>query len=198
MRNLKVEPAAATKVLCARRVNGLRYDAVRCFTSDAWDRVARRRCMALTRSFSVDTHIFMIDDRGLIECGDCLCLASRRAARGLTRAFDRQLRPYGIRATQFSILVMLLMRGPLRIGELADYLGLERTTLTRNLAVIEEKSWVVIRPGDDARARVVAATKKGQAAVTAARAAWRKAQQAASAAIGNAGVDALHALARSV
>lgn len=93
---------------------------------------------------------------------------------------------------------MLLMRGPLRIGELAQYLGLERTTLTRNLAVIEEKGWVLVRPGDDARARVVVATKKGQAAVTAARGAWRKAQQAASAAIGNAGVDALRALARSI
>jgi DNA-binding MarR family transcriptional regulator len=154
--------------------------------------------MVLTRGLSVVTHIVMINDHGLMECGDCLCLASRRAARGLTRAFDRQLRPHGIRATQFSILVMLLMRGPLRIGELAEYLGLERTTLTRNLAVIEEKGWVAIRPGDDARARIVAVTKKGQAAVTAARAAWRKAQQAASAAIGNAGVDALRALARSI
>jgi DNA-binding MarR family transcriptional regulator len=154
--------------------------------------------MVLTRGLGVVTHIVMINDQGLMECGDCLCLASRRAARGLTRAFDRQLRPHGIRATQFSILVMLLMRGPLRIGELAEYLGLERTTLTRNLAVIEEKGWVAIRPGDDARARVVAVTKKGQAAVTAARAAWRKAQQAASAAIGNAGVDALRALARSI
>ena len=152
----------------------------------------------LTKGLSVSTRTVMIDDQGLMECGDCLCLASRRAARGLTRAFDRQLRPHGIRATQFSILIMLLMRGPLRIGELAEYLGLERTTLTRNLAVIEEKGWVAIRPGDDARARVVAATKKGYAAVTAARAAWRKAQQAASAAIGNAGVSALHALAGSV
>jgi DNA-binding MarR family transcriptional regulator len=140
----------------------------------------------------------MTNDQSFMECGACLCLASRRAARGLTRAFDQQLRPFGIRATQFSILIMLLMRGPLRIGELAEYLGLERTTLTRNLALIEDKGWVVIRSGDDARARVVAATKKGHAAVTAARAAWRRAQQAASAAIGDAGVSALHALARHV
>jgi DNA-binding MarR family transcriptional regulator len=139
----------------------------------------------------------MIGDPSLIECGDCLCLASRRAARALTRAFDRQLRPHGIRATQFSILTVLLLRGPLSIGELAEFLGIERTTLTRNLALIEGEGWVDIRPGDDARSRVVTATRKGRTVVTAARAAWRQAQQAASAAIGRGGVDALHALARS-
>jgi DNA-binding MarR family transcriptional regulator len=99
----------------------------------------------------------------LIECGDCLCLASRRAARALTRAFDRQLRPLGIRATQFSILTMLLLRGRLTIGELAEFLGLDRTTLTRNLALVDE-GWVDIRPGNDARSRVVAAIQKGRAA----------------------------------
>jgi DNA-binding MarR family transcriptional regulator len=140
----------------------------------------------------------MSNDRDLIECGRCLCLASRRAARALTRAFDRQLRPHGIRATQFSILTMLLLRGPLTIGELAESLGVERTTLTRNLALIEDAGWVDIRPGKDARTRVVAATKKARAAVTAALPAWREPQQAAAATIGHGAVDALHALARSI
>jgi DNA-binding MarR family transcriptional regulator len=93
---------------------------------------------------------------------------------------------------------MLLLRRPLTIGELAEFLGIDRTTLTRNLALVESKGWVDIRPGNDARSRVVAATQKGRAAVMAAMPAWRKAQQGASAAIGRGGVDALHALARSV
>jgi len=140
----------------------------------------------------------MTDDADLIACNHCLCLASRRAARTLTRAFDRALRPHGIRATQFSILTVLLLRGKLTIGELAEHLGVERTTLTRNLALIEEAGWVDIRPGEDARSRLVAATRKGRAAVTAALPAWRKAQQAAAAALGHGAVDALHALARDV
>src|SRR5215467_11015973 len=44
---------------------------------------------------------------GLIECADCLCLASRRAARQITRVYDRELRPYGLRVTQFTVLVIL-------------------------------------------------------------------------------------------
>jgi DNA-binding MarR family transcriptional regulator len=157
-----------------------------------------REKRGLTRKKSVPTHSFVTGHPSLIECGDCLCLASRRAARALARAFDRQLRPLGIRATQFSILTMLLLRRPLTIGELAEFLGIDRTTLTRNLALVESKGWVDIRPGNDARSRVVAATQKGRAAVMAAMPAWRKAQQGASAAIGRGGVDALHALARSV
>jgi DNA-binding MarR family transcriptional regulator len=138
----------------------------------------------------------MLDDRDLSECGDCLCLASRRAARSITRAFDRKLRASGLRATQFTILVMLAQAGPLSIGHLADALGAERTTLTRNLALIEAKRWVQIRPGDDARLRVVSITSKGRAAVEAALPAWRAAQAAAAAAIGQTGVSALHAMSR--
>lgn len=93
---------------------------------------------------------------------------------------------------------MLLVRGPLAIGELAELLGVERTTLTRNLALIEREGWIDIRAGKDARSRVVAATRKGHAVVTTALAAWRRAQHAASATIGRGGVDALRALARNV
>jgi DNA-binding MarR family transcriptional regulator len=138
----------------------------------------------------------MTSDAPLGECADCLCLASRRAARALTRAFDRQLRPHNIRTTQFSILTALLLGGPQTISALADFLGVERTTLTRNLALIEAEGWVDIRAGDDARSRVVAVTRKGRAVAMAAKDAWRKAQQAAATSIGKGGVDALHALAR--
>jgi DNA-binding MarR family transcriptional regulator len=139
------------------------------------------------------------NDRGLMECSTCLCLASRKAARALTRAFDRELRPHGIRSTQFTILTTLMLRGPTAISELADFLGIERTTLTRNLALLEGEGWVdIVQPGGDARLRIVTATKKGRAAVASGMAAWRKAQHAATAAIGKSGVEALQALARSV
>jgi DNA-binding MarR family transcriptional regulator len=137
----------------------------------------------------------MADD--LMECSECLCLASRQAARALTRAFDRMLRPYGIRVTQFSALVMLSLRDALTIGELARSLGVERTTLTRNLELIERKGWVKVTTGEDARARVIAITPKGRAAVTGAVGAWRQAQQAAVAAIGVPGAKAIRALSRA-
>jgi DNA-binding MarR family transcriptional regulator len=134
----------------------------------------------------------------LAECADCLCLASRRAARRITRSFDQELRPYGLRVTQFTVLVMLSLRGAMAIGELAEALGAERTTLTRNLALIENASWVKIQPGEkDARSRIVTVTEQGRAVVAGAFPAWRKAQEITAAAVGPGGASALRALARA-
>jgi len=144
---------------------------------------------------SVDTHNGMASD--LVECADCLCQASRRAARMMTRAFDRKLRPFGIRATQFSALVNLRLRGALTIGELAESLGVERTTLTRNLELIQAKGWVKVQTGDkDARARVVSITPKGRVTLNGAVGAWREAQSAALAAVGASGASAIRNLSR--
>jgi DNA-binding MarR family transcriptional regulator len=134
----------------------------------------------------------------LAECADCLCLASRRAARSITRTFDRELRPYRLRVTQFTVLVMLTLRGAMTIGELAEALGVERTTLTRNLALIQAASRVKIQPGEkDARSRVVTATAEGRTVVARAFGAWRKAQDITAVAIGSDGASALRALARA-
>jgi DNA-binding MarR family transcriptional regulator len=127
----------------------------------------------------------------LSECAECLCLASRRAARALTRAYDRRLRSEGIRATQLSVLVVLALRGPTRIGVLADSLGLERTTLTRNLALLEKRKWVKVRMGEDARARIAELTAVGRRKAEAVVPAWREAQAAATGALGEEGAAAL-------
>lgn len=140
----------------------------------------------------------MTEHTDLRACADCVCLASRRAARSITRAFDREMRPHGIRTTQFTILTMLELCGPTPIGALAERLGMERTTLTRNLALLEAERWVESRAGkDDSRSRIVATAPKGRAIIAAALPAWRKAQAAATAAIGAAGVGALHTLSHS-
>jgi DNA-binding MarR family transcriptional regulator len=139
----------------------------------------------------------MPSEPDLSECADCLCLAARRAARGITRGFDKQLRPHGIRTTQFSVLAMLELKGPQTIGELADALGADRTTLTRNLALIEDQSLIRIRAGDDARSRIVAIMPAGRRVLTSAFPAWRKAQSALSAAIGDQLANSLRRLARS-
>ncbi len=130
------------------------------------------------------------------ECAECLCLASRRAARAITRSFDRRLRPHGVRATQLTILIALILYGPGSIGALAEGLGIERTTLTRNLALLEAARWIRIRPGEDARSRLVEITKRGRAKAEAALPAWRSAQAATVAAISLAAAEALRALAQ--
>ncbi len=137
-------------------------------------------------------------DPKLAPCMDCLCLASRRAARAITRRFERELRPHGLRATQFSLLVTLTLAGPCQVGELAERLGVERTTLTRNLAPLRANGLVQIRAADtDARARVLAITDQGRTAIGRALPAWERAQTATSAAIGEPAAAALRRLAEA-
>ena len=64
----------------------------------------------------------------------CVCLGVQRAARALARRYDEALRPAGLTSGQFAILTALLGDDGVALTVLADRLGLERTTLTRNLA----------------------------------------------------------------
>lgn len=137
-------------------------------------------------------------DRELADCRDCLCLASRRAARAITQVYDRHMRAHGLRATQFTILTTLLLMGGASIGVLAKFLGMDRTTLTRNLALLEDKGWVRTRTDDaDARSHIVATTRAGEKLVREALPDWRKAQENVTETIGPAGVAGLNRLAKT-
>jgi DNA-binding MarR family transcriptional regulator len=134
----------------------------------------------------------------LHETTQCLCLASRRAARAITRAFDKELRPHGLRSTQFSLLAILELKGPQTIGTLARMLSADRTTLTRNLALVEERGLIRIRPGDDARSRVVAIVPKGREALMRALPGWRRTQSMLSESFGLETADNLRRLSREL
>lgn len=132
----------------------------------------------------------------IFETTRCLCLAARRAARTITREFDQALRPHGLRSTQFTLLAALQLAGPQSIGDLAELLSTERTTLTRNLAVAGRHGWVTTRAShDDARSRVATITAMGLRTLTAALPAWRATQQRLTAQIGARTADSLRQLA---
>jgi DNA-binding MarR family transcriptional regulator len=115
------------------------------------------------------------------ECRACHCYALRRAARLVTQHYDRLMRPSGLRATQFTLLVALAEAGPMPLTRLADRLGLERTSLTRNLKPLAAKEWVALAVEADRRVRIAAITAAGKAKVQAALPLWRKAQAGAAA-----------------
>lgn len=135
----------------------------------------------LTPSIRVDTLIAMSDPVDLSVCRDCHCLAARRNAREITRLFEEELRPHGLRATQFSVLAALALRGPTPVGELAEALGVERTTLTRSAAVLERNGWVGRARAEDARERPLRLSRAGRRKVEEAFPAWKKAQEAVEA-----------------
>src|SRR5713101_1243523 len=108
-------------------------------------------------------------------CRICACSALRHASRAVTQHYERHFRGSGLRATQFTILATLAQTGPLSISELSDRLGLDRTTLSRNLRLIEDKGWIAALGHDDQRVRKVALTPKGMRKAAATLAFWKRA-----------------------
>ena len=106
----------------------------------------------------------------------CRCLAARRYARAVTRLFEHKLRPHGLRATQFSVLAALALKGPTPMTRLAAALGLERTTLTRIAAVLERNGWISVERARNARTRPIRLTGGGRHKAESAFPAWQEAQ----------------------
>lgn len=109
--------------------------------------------------------------------GHCTCAVLRRTARRVTQAYDRALRPAGIKLTQYSVLANVRRDGGLSITELAERLAMDRTTLTRNLRPMERVGWIEVGPGPDRRRRAVRITAAGREVFEAAFPLWQAAER---------------------
>jgi DNA-binding MarR family transcriptional regulator len=105
----------------------------------------------------------------------CLCLATQRAARRLARRFDRLFAPLGLTNGQFSLLVALSGRWTPRMGELAEFLGMDSTTMTAAMKPLEKRGLVVLEVDDaDARVRRPRLTQVAREVVAQAVPLWRE------------------------
>jgi DNA-binding MarR family transcriptional regulator len=98
------------------------------------------------------------------------------AARAVTRAYDAALRPVGLRATQFAVLVAVATEGALSITALAESMGMDRSTLTRNLRPLAKDGLLAVGHEGWHRSRTVAITERGRARVREALPLWARAQ----------------------
>ena len=124
----------------------------------------------------------------------CTNLKLRQLSRAVTRHYDAYVAPTGLKNSQYSLLSHVVLLGPLRPSDLAARMKIDASTLTRNLQPLVAAGWVEQGPGDDARSRSVVATEAGRAKRTEAQRAWKQAQLALNARLGNERVLALHAL----
>jgi DNA-binding MarR family transcriptional regulator len=104
----------------------------------------------------------------------CLCFQTQRAARILARRFDKAFLPFGITNQQFSMMMMLNNAGNPRLGQVADFLAMDRTTLTAALKALERRGFVTIRADDeDRRSKRISLTAMGVKTLKAALPVWR-------------------------
>lgn len=112
----------------------------------------------------------------LAGTGSCASFNFRRTTRAVTRFYDQAFEPFGIRSTQFTILVGLAKTQPTSMGALADLLGIDRTTLTRSLRLLKKDGLLSISERSTKRQRFLTLTAKGTQMLARTLPAWRKAQ----------------------
>jgi len=123
------------------------------------------------------------------------CLGRRiaRLHRLVSRRFEAELRQSGLTLPQLEVLSELaLSDAPARPSEIAGWLGLERSTISRNLDLLTHRGYVrVAATSSTGRTTRVAVTDSGYRALAEAEPAWQRAQAWISEAVDPDAVEAL-------
>ena len=124
----------------------------------------------------------------------CICIAVRKAGRRLTARYDAALAPAGINLAQFSLLRTIDRHGPLSLTHLSELTELDRSTLGRNVRVLERMALCAFSAGDDRREAAVELTAEGRRVLATATPLWAATQDDIRTRIGADGAAQLDAL----
>jgi DNA-binding MarR family transcriptional regulator len=128
----------------------------------------------------------------------CYCAVLRVASRKTTALYDEALAPAGIGVAQFSLMRRIKGVGTVSLTDLARLTELDRSTVGRNVKVLERIGLVAEIAAEDQRETTVALTEAGRETLRRARPLWIEAQRRVEAALGEAGAETLRALAQSL
>ncbi|MEX3937828.1 MarR family winged helix-turn-helix transcriptional regulator [Paraburkholderia phymatum] len=130
---------------------------------------------------------------------NCLLTRARQISRVLTSIYDDAMRPFGIVAPQFSLLVLIAEFGPISRSDLSRRNHHERSTLTRNLQPLIAQGWVAEGvPASGGRRRPLSLTHEGKTLLNSAASAWSAAQRHATHLLGEGGAHELANIAREL
>jgi DNA-binding MarR family transcriptional regulator len=107
---------------------------------------------------------------------NCVCFNLRWVTRAVTQFYDAEMRRHGIRPTQCPILGILNSKDSWNMAELSDWLGMDRTTLVRNLQPLQRDGLVQVSGGGRGNRVELAITAKGRKQFEKFMPAWRAAQ----------------------
>ena len=126
-----------------------------------------------------------------INKSKCYCITLCRAANAITAYYDEGLQSTGMTTKQFSLLLHLSRLEEASTGELADYVNLERSTVTRNLKILVEQGWVYDKAEPGKRNHRYAVTEAGQRKIEEADVIWEQLQENLNEMLGEDNMQAL-------
>jgi DNA-binding MarR family transcriptional regulator len=125
----------------------------------------------------------------------CYCLALRIATRRATALYDESLAPAGLNLAQFGLMRKIERAGVVSLTELGHMAELDRSTVGRNVKVLERHMLVSLTPAKDQREAAVRLTSAGSRALRRATPLWEDAQRRVEAILGAGGAEQLRTLA---
>ena len=117
----------------------------------------------------------------------CYCTNLRHSANRATELYDRALAPSGLSVPQYYLLINLSRMGKANAARWAEQVGLERTTLVRNVRLLEQRGLVTQTEG---RGRTFTLTEMGRKTLAQAVICWEKAQREMAELLGEADAQA--------
>ena len=129
---------------------------------------------------------------------ECIGVRVRILNRYVTRIYEDKLRPYGAKISQMNILVALSAKGELQPSELCRMLTIEKSTMSRNLKIMEEKGWIETSRAATGNAHVVRVAQGGRELLAATYHLWQEGQAKLEETLGEDVVKALHKAVKRV
>ncbi len=122
----------------------------------------------------------------------CVAVRLRMLSRFISRLYDEQLRPMGLRVSQLNILVVSGKLGTARAQQVCELLSMDESTLSRNVERMRAQGWLDVVPNTfDGRTQPFHLTRAGRDLLSRAVPACEKAQARAERLLGAEGVESL-------
>lgn len=118
----------------------------------------------------------------------CYCTNLRRSASVLSDIYDDSLKPAGVTVAQYYLLINLSRLGSANITHWAQQVGLDRSTMVRNIKLLRTRNYVETTEG---QGKVFTLTPEGSHVLELAVPLWDHAQEKIRNTLGNEDAQAL-------
>lgn len=128
----------------------------------------------------------------------CLNGKLRKLARMTTQIYERNFKDFDLRSSQVSIMLMIGKMGSTNQKEVADFLFIDYSTMSRDLNKLKERELIKISKGADARHSLLELTGKGRELMKRMVPVWKLTNDELTAVVGSNGVGNINIISEAL
>lgn len=135
---------------------------------------------------------FAYNKRDLARIGfSCIQFNLKKTTRKISAYYDEILKPSGLKATQFSVLIVVAMGEASSISGISRLVDVDRTTLQRSIDILARDGILNVQSESKGNVRNISITPSGNRKLELAIDLWKKAQESITKELGSEKVKVL-------